>query len=371
MIRKHDATATRTKLLDAARDVIRTKGYAATTVDDICQQAGVTKGGFFHHFASKEQLAKAALDAFGAMASELFHAAPYTLLPDPRDRLLGYVDFRAAILGGEIAEFTCLYGTTVQETYATHPELRAAADAGMSEHIDMLVCDIEAAKALYAPDAAWSPVTVGYFIQSVLQGAFIFAKVKQGPDVVVKIPETSAPVSRDAAQRQSKLQGTIVMTSARKQKITTFLWFDNEAEEAARYYISIFKDGKITVINRYGDAGPGPKGTVMTVGFELAGQQFAAVNGGPIFKFTEAISLAIDCETQAEVDELWEKLSQGGSKGQCGWLKDKYSLSWQVVPSKLLTMLETGPAEKSDRMLKTMFTMQKLDIRQLEAAFNG
>ena len=186
MVKAHDSAATRVRLLDAARDVIRTKGYAATTVDDICRQAGVTKGGFFHHFASKEQLAKAALEQFGAMASQLFHAAPYTELSDPRDRLLGYVDFRAEILSREIAQFTCLYGTTVQEVYATHPQLRATCDEGMSEHVDMLVKDIAAAKALYAPDADWTPQSVGYFMQSVLQGAFIFAKVKQGPEVVVE-----------------------------------------------------------------------------------------------------------------------------------------------------------------------------------------
>jgi TetR/AcrR family transcriptional repressor of nem operon len=186
MVRTHNATATRTRLLDAARDVIRAKGYAATTVDDICTEAGVTKGGFFHHFASKEQLAKAAIEQFGAMASELFHSAPYTKLPDPRDRILGYVDFRAAILQGELYQYTCLLGTTVQETYATHPELRDAADRGMSEHIDMLTKDIEAAKQLYAPHATWSAQSVGYFMQSVLQGAFIFAKAKQGPAVALE-----------------------------------------------------------------------------------------------------------------------------------------------------------------------------------------
>jgi TetR/AcrR family transcriptional regulator, transcriptional repressor for nem operon len=186
MVRTHNATATRTRLLDAARDVIRTKGYAATTVDDICTNAGVTKGGFFHHFASKEQLAKAAIEQFGVMASELFHGAPYASLPDPRDRVLGYVDFRAAILQGELYQYTCLLGTTVQETYATHPELREAAYRGMSEHIDMLTLDIEAAKKLYAPNATWSAESVGYFMQSVLQGAFIFAKAKQGPAVALE-----------------------------------------------------------------------------------------------------------------------------------------------------------------------------------------
>jgi TetR/AcrR family transcriptional repressor of nem operon len=186
MVRTHNPTATRSKLLDAARDVIRTKGYAATTVGDICAEAGVTKGGFFHHFASKEQLAKSAMEQFGAMASELFNTAPYASLPDPRDRILGYVDFRAALLSGEIHQYTCLFGTTVQETYTTHPDLREVCDRGMTEHIDMLTRDIEAAKQLYAPGATWTAESVGYFIQSVLQGAFIFAKVKQGSAVAVE-----------------------------------------------------------------------------------------------------------------------------------------------------------------------------------------
>ena len=185
-MRTKDSTATRTKLLDAARDVIRTKGYTATTVDDICSAAGVTKGSFFHHFASKEQLGIAAIEQFGVMAAAIFGSAPYTALPDPLDRLLGYVDFRAAMLDGEIAQYTCLLGTSVQEVYATHPEIRAAADRGMSEHVAELVRDIEAAKQMYVPDAPWSAESVGYFMQSVLQGAFIFAKAKQSPEVALQ-----------------------------------------------------------------------------------------------------------------------------------------------------------------------------------------
>ena len=175
-----------TRLLDAARDVIRAKGYTATTVDDICAAAGVSKGSFFHHFASKEQLGIAAIEQFGAMAAEIFGSAPYTQLPDPRDRVLGYVDFRTAMLQGDIAQFTCLLGTTVQEVYATHPDLRAACDQEMSAHIAVLTRDIAAAKRTYAPNAPWSAEGVGYFMQSVLQGAFIFAKAKQGPEVAVE-----------------------------------------------------------------------------------------------------------------------------------------------------------------------------------------
>jgi TetR/AcrR family transcriptional repressor of nem operon len=178
-----NSTATRTKLLDAARDVIRAQGYAATTVDDICAAAGVSKGSFFHHFASKDELGVAAIDAFSAMADRLFTTAPYTALPDPRDRVLGYVDMRTAMIAGDIAQFTCLMGTTVQEAYATHPDLRAACDKGMSLHIAMLERDIAAAKEVYAPDALWSPEGVAYFIQATLQGAFIYAKVKQSPEI--------------------------------------------------------------------------------------------------------------------------------------------------------------------------------------------
>jgi len=186
MMKPKNSTAKRTKLLDAARDVIRAKGYSATTVDDICAAAGVTKGSFFYHFATKEQLGIAAIERFGVMASTIFGSAPYSTKPDPRERVLGYVDFRASMLHREIAQFTCLLGTTVQEVYATHPDLRAACDQGMSAHVAELVRDIDAAKQQYAPDAPWSAQGVGYFMQAVLQGSFIFAKAKQSPEVAIE-----------------------------------------------------------------------------------------------------------------------------------------------------------------------------------------
>lgn len=133
------------------------------------------------------------------------------------------------------------------------------------------------------------------------------------------------------------------------QKITTFLWFDNQAEEAANHYTSIFDDSRIVDIQRYGEAGPGEAGTVMTVTFELAGQRFIALNGGPHFTFTEAISLSVDCATQEEVDELWARLGEGGEDGPCGWLKDKYGLSWQIVPRKLTELMSDPDPVKSDR----------------------
>jgi predicted 3-demethylubiquinone-9 3-methyltransferase (glyoxalase superfamily) len=153
------------------------------------------------------------------------------------------------------------------------------------------------------------------------------------------------------------------------QKITPFLWFDGKAEEAMNCYISIFKNSKIVSVTRYGEAGPGPKGTVMTAKFELNGQEFVALNGGPQFTFTEAISFVVNCETQQEVDELWEKLSEGGEKSRCGWLKDKYGLSWQVVPTALVEMLQDKDTKKSNRVMQAMLQMDKIDIETLRHAY--
>jgi predicted 3-demethylubiquinone-9 3-methyltransferase (glyoxalase superfamily) len=153
------------------------------------------------------------------------------------------------------------------------------------------------------------------------------------------------------------------------QKITTFLWFDGKAEEAMRFYVSIFKNSKVGAITRYGDAGPGPKGTVMVVTFQLDGQEFIALNGGPQFTFSPAISLVVNCETQEEVDAFWEKLSGGGEKQQCGWLKDKYGLSWQIVPTVLGEMMQDKDAEKSQRVMKAMLQMNKIDIARLKQAY--
>jgi predicted 3-demethylubiquinone-9 3-methyltransferase (glyoxalase superfamily) len=150
------------------------------------------------------------------------------------------------------------------------------------------------------------------------------------------------------------------------QKITPNLWFDTEAEEAADFYTSIFKDSEVGTVLRYGEAGPRSAGMVMTVTFRLAGQEFTAINGGPEFKFTEAVSLLVNCETQDEVDELWEKLSDGGEKGPCGWLKDRYGLSWQIVPIRLNELMEDEDPERVNRVMKVMLQMTKLDIGALE-----
>lgn len=159
------------------------------------------------------------------------------------------------------------------------------------------------------------------------------------------------------------------------QKITTFLWYDDKAEEAANFYVSIFKNSKIGGITRYGEAGSKaagiPKGSVMTIEFQLDGQEFSALNGGPHFKFTEAISLVVNCETQEEIDNYWEKLLEGGQESQCGWLKDKYGLSWQVVPTVLVEMYQDKDPEKSERVMAAMLEMKKLDIAKLEQAYEG
>jgi predicted 3-demethylubiquinone-9 3-methyltransferase (glyoxalase superfamily) len=152
------------------------------------------------------------------------------------------------------------------------------------------------------------------------------------------------------------------------QKITPFLWFDNNAEEAIHFYTSIFKNSKIGNVTRYGDAGPGPKGSVMSATFELEGQPFMALNGGPHFKFTEAISLFVSVDTQQEVDELWDKLSAGGRKSQCGWLKDKFGLSWQIIPKALGELLGDKDPRKSQSVMKAMLQMDKIDIARLKEA---
>lgn len=155
------------------------------------------------------------------------------------------------------------------------------------------------------------------------------------------------------------------------QKITPFLWFDDQAEEAMNFYTSIFKNSKIGSVHRYGEAGPGPKGTVMSATFELEGQKFMALNGGPLFKFTPAISFFVNCETQPEVDDLWEKLSAGGEKSRCGWLKDKFGVSWQIIPSVLGELLADKDPEKSKRVMEAMLRMDKIDIEELKCAHAG
>jgi predicted 3-demethylubiquinone-9 3-methyltransferase (glyoxalase superfamily) len=153
------------------------------------------------------------------------------------------------------------------------------------------------------------------------------------------------------------------------QKITPFLWFDDQAEEAVNFYTSIFKNSKIGSIARYGEGTPKPAGTVMTVTFQLEGQEFVALNGGPEFTFTPAISFFVNCQTQAEVDHLWEKLSSGGEEGQCGWLKDKYGVSWQIVPTILGQLLQDKDAAKSQSVLNAMLQMRKIDIAKLKQAY--
>ncbi|MEZ4864925.1 MAG: VOC family protein [Caldilineaceae bacterium] len=153
------------------------------------------------------------------------------------------------------------------------------------------------------------------------------------------------------------------------QKIVTFLWFDNQAEEAVKFYTSIFDDAQVTEVTRYGKAGPGAEGSVMTITFQLEGQMFMALNGGPEFKFNEAVSLFVNCKTQAEIDELWAKLTEGGAEGPCGWLKDKYGLSWQIVPTAMFEYLRDPNPEKTQRVTEAMFQMKKLDIAALQQAY--
>ncbi len=153
------------------------------------------------------------------------------------------------------------------------------------------------------------------------------------------------------------------------QKIVPFLWYDGKAEEAANFYVSIFKNSKVTSITRCGDKGPGPKGSVMSTTFQLEGQDFYALNGGPMYKFTPAISLFVNCETQQEVDDLWEKLSEGGQKVKCGWLTDKFGVSWQIIPTILGQLLRDKDPDKAGRVMQAMLQMDKIDIQALKQAY--
>ena len=153
------------------------------------------------------------------------------------------------------------------------------------------------------------------------------------------------------------------------QKITPFLWFNNQAEEAMNFYTSIFKNSKKLTVTYYGEGAPGPKGTVMTVNFILDGQEFAAINGGPLFTFSEAISFVVYCYSQEEIDDFWEKLSEGGEEQQCGWLKDKFGLSWQIIPPALIEMLQDKDPVKAQRVMKAMLQMRKIDIAGLQQAY--
>jgi len=155
------------------------------------------------------------------------------------------------------------------------------------------------------------------------------------------------------------------------QKITPFLWYDGQAEEAVNFYVSIFKNSRIVSMARYGEVGPGPKGSVMTAAFQLEGQDFVALNGGPQYKFTPAISFVVSCETQEEVDELWEKLSAGGRKDRCAWLTDKFGVSWQIVPTILSKLLQDKDPEKAKRVMQAMLQMDKIDINRLKQAYEN
>jgi predicted 3-demethylubiquinone-9 3-methyltransferase (glyoxalase superfamily) len=156
-----------------------------------------------------------------------------------------------------------------------------------------------------------------------------------------------------------------------EQKITPCLWFDFKAEEAVAHYLAIFRSGRIVTTARYGEAGPGPAGSVMAILFEIEGQRFLALNGGPQFKFTPAISLIVDCSTQAEIDELWDRLGEGGAPGQCGWLTDKFGVSWQITPTLIPKIMQSGDAAAIERVMRAVMPMKKLDVAKLEQAFEA
>lgn len=209
-----DRSPSKIRLLDRALHVFRAKGYAATTVDDICASAGVTKGSFFHHFKGKEDLAAEAVAYWNDVTGQLFAQAPYQQIADPRARLLAYIDFRAALIKGTVPDFTCLLGTLVQDTFETHPRLREACDAGIRAHAMDVARTVEAAKTMYAPEAAWDPMSVALYTQAALQGAFVLAKARNSMKPALEsvahlrryiemlLPDAPLKAGRAAAKRQ-------------------------------------------------------------------------------------------------------------------------------------------------------------------------
>ncbi len=191
------------------------------------------------------------------------------------------------------------------------------------------------------------------------------------------VPVVPAGLSGAAAVREPGVTPTVVggrddrEEAVPEQKITTFLWFDDQAEEATRFYTSLFPDSRIVEVQRYGQVGPGEAGSVMTVTFELAGQRYVALNGGPLFPFTEAISLQVNCDDQAEVDRLWAALTEGGQESDCGWLKDRYGLSWQITPRRLMELLGAPDPVGAQRVMRAMLRMRKIDVQAVEDAYAG
>ena len=212
----------------------------------------------------------------------------------------------------------------------------------------------------------------GFTLNEHLMGATFFADAKTGYHRALSRNRKPYKTADGwvAVLPYTAVQWSRVLKVIGREDVTTAPWFNDNAEEASNFYVSIFKNSKITGVTRYGEAGPGPKGTAMTVAFQLDGQEFTALNGGPQFKFTEAISFVVHCGNQQEVDHYWEKLLAGGEESQCGWLKDKYGLSWQIVPNVLMDMLQDKDKEKSSRVMQAMLKMVKIDIPTLEKAYN-
>ncbi len=363
---QHDS---KTRFLNTALHVVRAKGYEATTVDDICRAAGLTKGSFFYHFKSKEELALAAADHFAAMAAGFFASAPYHALANPLDRVLGYVDFRAAILMGELPEYTCLLGMMVQEVYQTHPAIREACERHISEHAAVVSRDIAQAKQKYAPQAPWSPEGLGLYTQAVLQGAFILAKARHGPQVAgecighlrrylellfmkpssiesaqvtsvtSRITEGDSPVPCATHPKETRMPSTFVQP---------YLFFGGRCEEALSFYRAAV-GAQVEMMMRFKDSPephppgmvpPGFENKVMHASFRIGGTTLMASDGcGEVSKF-EGFSLSLSVPSEAEADRAFAALSEGGQvkmplgktfwSPRFGMLADRFGIGWMV-----------------------------------------
>lgn len=300
---------------------------------------------------------------WGATTGAFFAAADYHRHPDPVDRVLAYLDLRASLIGDDPAAYSCVAGTMAQEAFARSPAVRDACGTMIDDHVLTLQPDFQAAIDRYAPGSGLSAHGIATFAMVVIQGAFVVSKA-------VDDPRSCSMPSSTCAAMSGASSPTTRSNAMTDPTFKTCLWFDADGLEAAELYCSLIEDAEITHISSYTDANTyGETGRPLEVDFRLGSQQFVALNGGPQFPHTEAASIQVYVEGQAELDRLWDGLLAGGGEpSMCGWLRDRFGLSWQVIPTRLAELMNHPDAAASERVVACMLTMQKLDIAELEAA---
>jgi predicted 3-demethylubiquinone-9 3-methyltransferase (glyoxalase superfamily)/AcrR family transcriptional regulator len=351
----------KTRLLDAAVKFIRLQGYAATTVDELCAEAGVTKGAFFHHFKTKDELGAAAAQRWTDMTAPFFQAAPYHEPSTALERVLAYIDFRREMIGGKLADFTCLAGTLAQEVHTSHPEMARAAGQAITGHAETLIDNIQTAMDESGRTFDFSAESLALHTQVALQGGFILAKATG-----------DAELAKDSMRHLRRYVELLFelphegRRNAMTNSIRTCLWFeDGRGSEAAEFYCSLIPGSRVERVFT-GDNG---MGTFSVIDFTLGGLPYQILDAGPYFKQTEAVSISVETPDQAESDRLWYALTaDGGAESMCGWLKDKYGVSWQVFPKRLTELTTHADKSVSGRAMAAMMKQKKIDMEAIEAA---